>query len=786
MIGFFYYFKKIELPNVAILRNVKLQTPMKIFSQDGKLIAQFGEKRRIPISYDEIPEPLINALIATEDTRFYEHFGIDPIGIIRAAIVVALSGSPKQGASTITQQLARNFFLSNEKKFSRKIKEILIALCIEQVFSKEEIIELYVNKIFLGQRTYGFAAAAQTYFGKDLQKLSLSEIATLAGIPKAPSTMNPIYSLKRAIDRRNLVLSRMLKEKYITQKEYYSASHEIIKSYYHSSSIELHAPYIAELVRSWVIKNLDEDVYTSGISIYTTIDSNLQKAANQATIDNLFSYDERHGYRGPEKIFWKENHDPLTQKEMKEKLSRIPTYGQLIPAIVTKVDFKSATVFVKCNGEQIINWNDMSWARRFLSDDVQGIEPTSARDILTKGEQVWVRKIQKNESDKNKPNTVWALSQIPNANTAFVAMNPKNGAVLSLVGGFNFLINKFNRVTQSVRQVGSSMKPFIYSAAIDHGMTLASLINDAPINQWDKTLGIAWRPKNSPASYSGPTRLRVGLAKSKNVMAVRLLRKVGLDKTRQYLTRFGFNKNALANSETIALGSSSLTPLEMVTGYSIFANGGFYIKPFFIDKVEGQYGEIKFRRRNSNDKYTFQVISEQTAFLVREMLYSNIWGGGDWLNNTGWNGTGWRAQKLQRHDIGGKTGTTNESKDAWYHGYAPGIVATAWVGFDNHNRDLGRTQLNKNLKNKNQISGSETGAKTAQTAWIDFMRVALKHEPIRKKHIPPNIVRVRIDRSSGLLTDKFDESSMFEYFIRGSEPKEYVHNSITDSIYNSF
>ncbi len=798
----FYYYVKPELPDVATLKDVKLQTPMQVFSQDGRLISQFGEKRRIPVAYDDIPQHLIDALIATEDSRFYDHPGIDPIGITRAALVVAMSGSAKQGASTITQQLARNFFLSNEKKLMRKIKEIFIAIHIEQLLSKQEIMELYVNKIFLGYRSYGFGAAARVYFGKDLQELSLSELATLAGMPKAPSTLNPLYSLERATNRRNVVLRRMLDEKYISQDEFDQAVSEQIVSRYHGAEIELDAPYVAELARAWMVSRYGEDAYTSGMNVYTTVNGKLQDAANRSAVNNLLAYDERHGYRGAETVLWQPDQPVWDSEQIDATLDKVPTYGVLQPAVVTAVSDKQATVWVKNLGEQTLSWEGIKWARRFLTDERQGSAPKRVQDVLAVGEQIWVRQ---HSPQTDQQEASWQLSQVPNANTAFVAMNPENGAILSLVGGFNFIHNKFNRATQSVRQVGSSIKPFIYSAAIDHGMTLASLVNDAPINQWDKSQGTAWRPKNSPPTYIGPTRLRIGLAQSKNVMAVRVLREVGLDQTREYLTRFGFELDQLPRSETIALGAGSLTPVKMAQGYSVFANGGYYVEPYYISKVEGPFGEMEFEATPSvicrsdceqspalskefseqdvQPAYAPQVISEQTAFLMREMMYSNIWGGGDWGEGTGWNGTGWRAQALDRRDIGGKTGTTNDSKDAWYNGYAPGVVAIAWVGFDDHNRNLGKTSGNPNL-GKEQISGVEAGAKTAQPAWIDFMQVALENTPAQPHTLPPEIVRVRIDRDTGLLTNKFDASSMFEYFLEGTEPTEFVKESFTESVYS--
>ncbi|QIA64410.1 PBP1A family penicillin-binding protein [Vibrio astriarenae] len=799
-----YFYVEKDLPNVDELRHVELETPMQVFSQDGKLIAQFGEKKRIPVQFEDIPQELIDALIATEDSRFYTHYGVDPIGITRAAVVVAMSGSAKQGASTITQQLARNFFLSNEKKIMRKIQEIFLAMKIEQLLTKEEILELYINKIFLGYRSYGFGAAAQTYFGQDLQDLSLSEIATLAGMPKAPSTMNPIYSPERATSRRNIVLMRMLEEGYITQAEHDAARNEEVLSKYHGAEIELRAPYVAELARAWMVERYGEEAYTSGMNIYTTVDSKLQEAANTAAIENLFGYDERHGYRGARENAWKEGQAPLSSDEINRFLRPHPIYGDLRPAVVTAVNDDSAEVQVKTRGVQTISWDEMKWARPFINDDRQGPAPKTASEIMTVGEMVWVREKEQAATEENpEPASIWRLSQVPEANTAFVAMNPENGAVTSLVGGFNFVHNKFNRATQSVRQVGSSIKPFVYSAALDNGMTLATLVNDAPINQWDKSQGTAWRPKNSPPTYTGPTRVRIGLAQSKNVMAVRVLRDVGLDETRDYLTRFGFDKADLPRSETIALGAGSLTPVQMAQGYSVFVNGGYYVEPYYIERVEGPYGDLEFQaepqticrencttavddefqEQDLESQYAPQVISEQTAFLMREMMYSNVWGGGNWREGTGWNGTGWRAQSLKRRDIGGKTGTTNDSKDAWYNGYGPGIVATAWVGFDTHTRKLGRTSTNRNL-GKDQVTGAEAGARTAQPAWVDFMSVALEGVPQERKAIPKNIVRVRIDRDSGLLTNQFDGTSMFEYFEEGTEPKDFVRSGSSGDIYS--
>ncbi|CAM2987375.1 penicillin-binding protein 1A [Vibrio rarus] len=852
----FYYYLKPQLPDVATLKNVELQTPMQVYTHDGKLIAQFGEKRRVPLRLDDIPQELVDAIIATEDSRFYEHYGFDPIGITRAAIAVISTGSASQGASTITQQLARNFFLSNEKKIMRKIKEIFIAVHIEQLLTKQEILELYLNKIYLGHRSYGVGAAAQVYFGKNIQDLTLGELAVIAGLPKAPSTMNPIYSIERATARRNVVLGRMLSEHKITQAQYDDARAEDLSGETHGSQPQVRAPYVAEIARAWMVRKFGEEAaYTSGMRIYTTVDSKLQNAANIAAVNNLINYDERHGYRGEEKIAWQPGATALDQDGLISYLRAAPSYGAMRPAVVTKIDGKTAQVFIKQYGYQTIEWDGMNWARRFKTDKTQGPAPKKAADILAVGQQIWVRPTDisriltpepeavastvaandEKASDDNATDTesatadiakpiVWRLSQIPNANTAMVSIEPTSGRVTSLVGGFNFVHNKFNRATQSLRQVGSSIKPFIYSAAIDDGMTLASLVNDAPINQWDESAGTAWRPKNSPPTYLGPTRLRIGLAQSKNVMAVRVLREVGLDKTRDYLTRFGFAKDNTPRSETIALGAGSLTPIQMAQGYSVFANGGYYVEPFYIERVENPYGDIRFQANPTvickhhcdnhlvtdvtahaqshevklteltNEKgehvaheevhtrYAPRVITPQTAFLVRELMYSNVWGGGSWSKGTGWNGTGYRAQALKRRDIGGKTGTTNSSKDAWYSGFGPNVVAVTWVGFDSHNRNLGRTAKNANL-GKKQSSGGEAGAKTAQPAWIDFMRVALADTPPQKKQVPRNIIQARIDRNSGLLTHKADETSRFEYFLNGTQPTEYEPDNTGNNLY---
>lgn len=813
IIGIYYHLKS-DLPDVATIQDIKLQVPMKVFSIDGELLSQYGEKRRIPLKRNEVPEQLIHAFLATEDSRYYQHLGIDPIGIVRAAIVYATSGQAKQGASTITQQVARNFFLTREKTFIRKIKEIFIAIQIEQLLTKDEILMLYLNKISLGHRSFGVGAAAQVYYGKSVDQLTLPEMAVIAGLPKAPSKNNPIYSPSNAKARRNVVLMRMLDEKYITQSEYDEAKNSPITGKYHGAEITLSAHYVADLAHKKLLEMYGaEEAHNNGYNVYTTINKTSQHAANQAVINNLHNYDMRHGYRGAIDMYWEPSAQSLPVEDILQKLKQEPSFSDLQPAVVTKVEKQSITVITK-NGqglEEQIDWDGLKWARPYISDTRQGKAPKVASDIATVGELIWVRKID----------DVLQLSQYPDASAAFVSLNPQDGAITSLVGGFSFVQSKFNRVTQAERQVGSNIKPFIYSAAIDNGYTLATLVNDAPINQW--TGSAAWRPKNSPAIYDGPIRLRRALGQSKNVVSVRLVQDIGVKKVIDQLGKYGFDKEKIPNNNSIALGSASLSPLKVVTGYAMIVNGGYQIEPYIIERIEDAYGTVIYQATPkiiclgcnalykqqqlqgdiidslsqsddpmcaiapvSKDQIAKSVISPETAFLTRELLYSAIWGGGSWKHKTGWNGTGWRAARaLQRHDIGGKTGTTNDSKDAWFSGYVGDVVATSWVGFDNFNRDLGRASVNQNL-GKEQVSGGEFGARTALPAWIEFMEQTALSKPVAKKMRPKSIASARIDTTTGLLTRKTDHTTLFEYFKSGTVPTEYAEptNRYQDNIFN--
>ncbi|MBU2892804.1 penicillin-binding protein 1A [Colwellia sp. D2M02] len=837
-----------ELPDVNSLKDIQWQTPMQIYTHDGLLISQFGEKKRIPLTLDQVPQQLIDALLATEDDRFYLHFGVDPIGMGRA-VLAKLMGQDKGGASTITMQVARNFFLTREVTYTRKIREIFLSFHIESLLTKDEILMLYINKIELGHRSFGFGAAAQVYYGKEINELTLPQIAVLAGLPKAPSTLNPIRSPERALARRSVVLHRMLVSGYIDEATYQEANAAPITGERHGAQIELSAPYAAEMAHQKMIALYGKEAaYTNGYNVFTTINSKLQNAADTAVTNNLLSYDQRHGYRGPilslrpnlRKQTENNNSsnaphdtnintsevDELTLDEINQALTQVEYDQGLVPAVVTTVLENSAKIALLNNEQGTIPWEGMHWARAFINDRKQGSPPKSANEILTYGDVILVQK----DSDAN-----YHLSQLPQASSAMVSMSPDDGAIKAIVGGFSFKKSQFNRVTQAKRQVGSNIKPFIYSAALEQGYTLASILNDAPINQWDKSGDDVWRPKNSPEEYIGPIRMRQALAQSKNVIAVRLLQGVGLDGIINHLTKFGFAPSDLPRNESLALGSASLTPLEIATGFAAFANTGYLISPYIIDRIENSEGEIIYQAdplmacnpcaavdatnenfdsmvNIDNDvkltedsimtepesvvsqqeaasntsshviKSAPRVISAQNAFLITEALNSAIWEA-DWSGANGWQGTGWRARALGRRDIAGKTGTTNEAKDAWFSGYSRRLVTTAWIGFDDPSRNLGQSVYNSNL-DREQIVGGEFGGRSAQPAWIAFMKEALADLPIEPFQPPTEIVSVRIDKATGKLTNKTDRSTKFEYFRLGKTPTEYVTKDTSDEILN--
>lgn len=809
-----YKYIEPQLPDVNTLKDVRLQTPMQVYSADGELIAQYGEKRRIPLTLQQMPPELIKAFIATEDSRFYEHHGVDPVGIFRAASIALVSGHASQGASTITQQLARNFFLSPERTLMRKIKEAFLAIRIEQLLSKDEILELYLNKIYLGYRAYGVGAAAQVYFGKPVDQLSLSEMAMIAGLPKAPSTFNPLYSHARALARRNVVLARMLDQNYITQQQYNDARNTPLTASYHGPEIAFSAPYLTELVRQEMVKRYGDSAYDDGYKVYTTVTRHLQEAAQQAVRNNVMAYDMRHGYRGPTNVLWKVGEPSWDHTRIVNALKDLPVYGPLNAAVVTSASADEATAMLKDGSSVSLTLAGVRWARPYKSDTLQGPTPRSVTQVLQAGQQIWVRKV----------GDAWWLGQVPLVNSALVSLNPEDGAVRALVGGFDFNQSMFNRATQALRQVGSNIKPFLYTAAMDRGLTLASILNDVPISRWDAGAGADWRPKNSPPTYAGPIRLRQGLGESKNVVMVRAMRAMGVDYAAEYLQRFGFPAQNIIHTESLALGAASFTPMQVARGYAVMANGGFLVDPYFIAKIENEQGGVIFQAQpkiacpqcnlpviygdtkksvalneesvenvaTSNQQqnqtvpqpeleqvpaqpqpagdqqYAPHVINTPLAFLIKSALNSNIFG------EPGWMGTGWRAGRdLKRNDIGGKTGTTNSSKDAWFSGYGPGVVTSVWIGFDD-SRALGRTTVSGAIPD--QISGYEGGAKSAQPAWDDYMKVALDGVPVQPLTPPDGVVTVTIDRSTGKLANGGGNTRQ-EYFINGTQPTEYsVHD----------
>ena len=804
-VGMVYVQFKSELPDVESLKTVELQQPMQIYTSDGKLIGEVGEQRRVPVKLENIPEKLIQAVLATEDSRFYEHHGLDPIGIARALMVTINKGGTSQGASTITQQLARNFFLTSEKTFTRKAKEAILAIEIENALNKQEILELYLNKIYLGYRSYGVAAAAKTYFGKELNQLTLSEMAVIAGLPKAPSTMNPLSSPKRALERRNVVLWRMLDQKYITQQEYDAALKEPIVASYHGAKLDFRADYVTEMVRQEMVKRFgEENAYTKGYQVYTTVLSNDQEVAQKAVRDNLIAYDMRHGYRGGAPL-WKKGEPPWDNDTIIGFLKKLPNSEPFIPAAIISVSKSGAELLLASEEKMTLPSSAMRW--------------TGQANPVKIGDQIWIRKNDKGE---------WVLGQIPQANSALVSLNSDNGAIEAIVGGFSFEQSKFNRATQSLVQVGSSIKPFIYAAALEKGLTLSSVLQDTPI-VLKKPGQKEWRPKNSPDRYDGPLRLRVGLGQSKNMIAIRAMQMAGVDFVADFLQRFGFKRDQYFASEALALGAASFTPLEMARGYAVFDNGGYLIDPYIINKILDNtgkeifvanpklacptcdnvpviYGEtekldgfkntdltvadnlkrsdeatngeeeieqgenvpdipelqpradaIKEENLNfmadaktssSTTQYAPRVISGELAFLIRSALNTAIYG----EQGLGWKGTSWRmANEIKRKDIGGKTGTTNNSKVAWYAGFGANLTTAVYIGFDDNKFNLGR---------------GEAGAKSAMPAWISYMKAILKDTPERNLPTPANIVEKRIDVRSGLLAN----GGRVEYFIKGTEP----------------
>lgn len=780
-----YLYLDSQLPDVAALRDVQLPIPLRVYSSDGQLMAEFGELRRNPVAINQVPPLLIKAILATEDQRFYEHSGVDVYGLLRATTELFITGTKAQGGSTITMQVARNFYLTRKKTFIRKLTEIMLALKIEREFSKDQILELYLNKIYLGNRAYGVAAAAQVYFGKTLDQLTLPEMAVIAGLPKAPSTINPIVNPIAAKDRRNHVLDRMYELGYIDKKTYEDAINTPLTASFHGQIIPVNAPYVAEMVRNMMVTSFGDDALTKGYNVYTTIDSKQQQMANQALRSALIAYDHRHGYRAPKINLG----IPTASKTIDwlANLEKIHSVNGLKPAAVVSLTNTTITALMGDGNLITIPWAGMSWARPELENGALGASPRTASDIVKIGDVIRVQKT---------PNDSWELSQIPDAQGAFVALSPQNGAITALVGGFDFNQSKFNRVTQAQRQPGSSFKPFIYAAALAKGYTLASVFNDAPLMFYIPGQAEPWRPQNTYHTFGGPTRLRVALAKSVNLVSVRLLMAINVPYTLKYISHgFGFDATRLPRNLSLALGTGEITPLEQARGYSVFANGGYLVTPYFIDHVNDTQGNPIYQAQpkvapnsaatapatntntnintnnanntNSNvnasptnpaapasttpnnpSQYAPQAIPPQIAFLMTSALQDVIH-----------RGTGTAALVLNRNDLAGKTGTTNDQVDTWFAGFNSDVVGVAWVGFDQPS------------------SVHEYGAMAALPMWIDFMRVALAGKPLHTMPEPPGIISSNIDPNTGLLT----QGGIPEYFRSNNVPAPSSNTSSMSS-----
>jgi penicillin-binding protein 1A len=750
---------EISLPNVEVLKDVHMQAPLRIFTSDKKLIAEFGSIRRNPITLDKVPQQLINATLATEDQRFFKHSGVDFIGLSRATVVLFATGKKAQGGSTITMQVARNFFLTRKKSYLRKIREILLALKIDHSLSKKKILELYFNKIFYGSHAYGIAAAANIYYGKEPNQLTLPQIAMLVGLPKAPSALNPLINPPRAIRRRNHVLKRMLDLHYIDQVAYQAAIAAPITASYHGLKVSVKAPYVAEMARRVMLNQFGKnDSYNHGYDVYTTISSVPQEAARSALWQGLLSYDQRHGYRGP--VTNLRQTYSTDMQDWPAELKKIPDVNNLHPGVIIAIKRKSVGVVLKDGMEITIPMRNISWARKEVIK--QGIEyfwpnPKRPADFLKLGDVIYVGQFMDDS---------WALAQVPVVEGAVVALNPQDGAILALVGGFDFGRSNFNRAVQAKRQPGSSFKPFIYSAALEKGFTLSTIINDAPVVMADSGLNAVWRPQNDTRKFYGPTRLRTALIKSRNLVSVRLLQLIGIPYAVNYATRFGFKREDLPSSLSLALGTATISPLEMATGYAVFANGGYKITPYYIDHVLDANDKIIYQAKpqvagdpdvdqqdgsgivevNSDATDTnsaMRVITPQNAYLITSALHDVIQ-----------KGTGKEARILKRSDLAGKTGTTNDQSDVWFSGFNSNLVATIWLGFD-----------------KPQ-SLFEYADRAAVPIWSDFMQSALQDQPEATMPQPPGIITVRIDHNTGKLAKASDKRAIFEVFRKQYVPTQ--------------
>lgn len=716
------------LPSLETLTDYQPKVPLRVVSAEGELLGEFGEERRAVVRIGEVPDLMKHAILAAEDERFYQHGGVDFVSVMRAALSNVFSGT-QQGAGTITMQVARNFFLTREKTLSRKLREVLLAWKIEASLSKDDILELYVNQIFLGQRAYGFAAAAQIYFGKPLKDLTPAEAAMLAGLPKAPSAYNPVTNPRRAKVRQEYVLRRMHDLRYLSDAEYEEARNApLVARPGVKAGIPLRAEFVAEMARQVVFEAYGDEAYTRGITVWTTIRASDQEAAVAAVRRGVIDYDHRHGYRGPE-AYVSLPDDPAGAEQAQERaFQEVPDSDNLLAAVVTTA-LPSEVRAILSNGDTVqVEGEGLKFAARALSDK------TPANQRIRRGAVIRVSR-----DDRGR----WAITQMPQVEAAFLALHPSDGAITALVGGFDFERNKFNHVTQAQRQPGSAFKPFIYSAALEKGFTPATVINDAPFFvPAEKTGAEDWEPKNYDGKFEGPMRLRVALAKSKNLVMIRVLQAIGPQYAQDYIGRFGFDPRLHPAYLTMGLGAGSVTPMQMGGAYAVFANGGFRITPYLIAKITDARGNVLSEadpvRAGDNAE---QAIDPRNAFVMTTLLKDVVSFG-----------TATRARSLGRKDLAGKTGTTNENVDAWFCGFTPALVGIAWIGFDQP-RSLGT---------------NETGAVAALPIWIGFMQRALKGQPEAPLPPPPGVVQVRINDETGL---RDDASKTSDWFFAESLPR---------------
>ncbi|MCX7554535.1 penicillin-binding protein 1A [Marinicella sp. S1101] len=789
MVYALYKYYEPELPSVESIKEYRMQVPLRVFSEDGKLISVFGTKRRIPASIDEIPLQLKQAYIAAEDASFYSHPGFDIKGILRAVWQIATTGKKQGGGSTITQQLTRNVFLTLDQTWTRKIKELFLAVKLERTISKDEILELYLNKIALGHRSYGVAAAAEVYYGKTLDELTLAQSAMLAAPPKAPSRINPVTSPERALQRRDYVLGRMLELDFITQAEYDEAINEADEAYVHEPVVELNAPWVAEMVRAELVELFGNDAYTDGYDVYTTIHSEKQLAAEQALQQGLHAYDRRHGYRGPIQQYDLSALDSTAEnpangldlEKITEDLNGFPKPAGLQAALVLEVDAENALARLGDGQDIALSFATAEWAVPYVDNYRVGDKPKDLTEVLNVGDVVMVKRGDSGEFE---------LSQIPDVQGALVSVHPDDGSIYALVGGFDYYLSKFNRATQAKRQPGSGFKPIVYSAALQNGLNAASIINDAPIVFEDDRLERTWRPENYSEKFFGPTRLREGIVKSRNLVSIRVLREIGIRNGRSHILDFGFNPDDVPADLSIALGSPNVPIIDMTRAYSVFANGGYLIQPYMIKTISNQAGETVYQANpvqvcdecSQQEAIDSKSISESVGGLSAEELLlsadqndnmadvseptiipapriipaANQFIVESFMKDVINRGTGVKAKVLERADLAGKTGTTNDQMDGWFHGYQRNVVTNVWVGFDTPT-PMGR---------------GEVGGRVALPIWIDYMRVALAGEDEYQRPIPAGLIQAKINPKTGKLLPPGEAGGLREYFMVGQLPEE--------------